>query len=328
MTDARIVGRTPMKENAMSTASYDQPLRLAPDIPTTKAKFAEVFNLRYAARKAFDKARAVTRSAAGWAIDLFHRWVEATGCAGVLSWVSAQARNAVGLIRRAGVVPSVLAVLTTPPVAATAVRVAKVAGRGLLRVAKAAWNGIQSVLGRCGRPGSQIDQSLSHTGTQIADAVRSVAKHPMTQPGVHTFGAALALVRPVSQGFVANRLLAALVPILWLRAVIGFLFIPFLVDSTVVGNMWNWATARPSTPQNDDTEGTDDSDLLMSTFAVPMPGRTVPSDVQPAEVAEQADPVDQADQELADGEPSLNRASRRAQQREDAHVWRMQHPRS
>jgi len=212
-------------------------------------------------------------------------------------------------------------VLSAPPVAAAAVHVAKFVGRGIVSVAKTAWTGIKSLLGRCGSTGKQITESLSRTGTVIADAVKVVVRHPMMAPVVHAFRATLALVRPVSQGFVASRLLSALVPVLWLRAVIAFLLMPFLVDSTVIGNMWGWATSRPAAPSSDDAEGTDDGELV-NTFAIPMPGRTVPSDG-----VEQADAVDQDDEGLSEEEPSSNRADRRAQQGEDAHVKRMQHPR-
>jgi hypothetical protein len=194
-------------------------------------------------------------------------------------------------------------------------------GGGLVRIAKAAWTGIKSLLGRCGSTGTLITESLSHTGTQIAETVKAVAKHPMMAPVVHAIKATLALVRPVGLGCVANRLLAALVPVPWLRAMIAFLVMPFLVNSTLVGNVWEWATTRPATPKSNDTEGADDGDLLINTFAIPMPGRTVPSDEQP-EVAEQDNTQD--DNEPADEEPFSNRASRRAQQREDAHAWRMQ----
>jgi hypothetical protein len=217
-----------------------------------------------------------------------------------------------------------VAVLSAPPVAHAALRAAKFVGRGIVRIAKAAWTGIKSLLGRSGSTGTLITESLTHTGTQVVDAVKSVAKHPMMAPVVHALKATIALVRPVSQGFVVNRLLAALVPVRWLRAMIAFLVMPFLVDSTVLGTVWEWGTARPTSPSSDATEVTDDGDLLINTFAIPMPGRTVPSDVEQAEVAEQADAVDQADQELADEDRHMNRASRRAQQREDAHAWRMQ----
>ena len=299
----------------MSSAMYDRELHVVPDIPTTKVRLAEVLWARQAAHRAFDKARSVSGSALGWVLSQIHRLVDSTGGIGVLSWVSDQARDAVGLIRTAGVVPSVLAILSTPPVTAAAVRAAKFIGSSIRRIAKAAWTGITSLLGRWGDTGSQIVQSLSHTGTQVSHAVKAVAKHPMMAPVMHALRATLALVRPVSQGLVANRLLAALMPVLWLRAMIGFLFMPFLVDTTLIGDVWEWATTRPATAdRSDDSEGTDDGDLLINTFAIPMPGRAVPSDAQDAE-----------GQELVHEDRHLNRASRRAQQREDAHAWRMQH---
>jgi hypothetical protein len=146
----------------MSTAAFDRPIYAVPDIPTTKARFAALLVMRDAAFRAFDKAIAVPRSAIRWAIGLFHRWVEATGSAGVLSWLGGQARVAGSLIREAGIVPSILAVLSTPPVTAAAVSAAKFVGRGIVRVAKAAWTGIKSLLGRCGSTGNQIVQSLPY----------------------------------------------------------------------------------------------------------------------------------------------------------------------
>src|SRR5450759_5576516 len=117
----------------MSTTAYAMPLRSVPTAPPkTKARFASLLAFRDAAYRAFDKALSLPRSAIRWAIDLFHRWVEATGSLGVLSWVSARARDAVGLVRTVGVLPSALAVLSIAPVAAAALRVAKFAGRGIV----------------------------------------------------------------------------------------------------------------------------------------------------------------------------------------------------
>jgi hypothetical protein len=256
---------------------------------------------------------AVPRSAIRWVIGLFHRWVEATGSAGVLSWLGGQARNAASLIREAGIVPSLFAALSTPPIPTAAASAASFVGRGIVRVAKAAWTGIKSLLGRCGTTGAQIVQSLSTTGTKIADAVRAVAKHPLMAPVVHVLKATLALVRPVSQVFVANRLLAALVPVLWLRAVIGFLFMPLLVDTDLVGSVRDWATTQPASADpttTDDPRGTDDAegDLLINTFRA----TAMPTETQQAGVTEQDN-----DAVKDDEEPFLNRAERRAQERED-----------
>jgi len=225
-----------------------------------------------------------------------------------LSWVSARARDAAGLLRTVGILPSALAVLSMPPVAAAALRVAKFAGRGIVRIAKAAWTGIKGLLGRCGNTGNQIVQSLSHTGTQIADAVKAVAHHPVMKPIVKAVRATLALVRPFTQGFVVSRILAALVPILWVRAVIELVLMPFLVDSTLAGNVRD-SVWTPSTDKAD-SDVTSDG-LLIDTLATPVPMDSTGN----------APGADQPDDE----EPPLNRASRRAQQREDAHAWRMQH---
>jgi hypothetical protein len=307
----------------VSTASFDRPIYAVPDIhplTPTQFRFSTLLLMRATARQALDKAMAVPRSAIRWAIGLFHRWVQATGSAGVLSWLGGQARNAASLIREAGIVPALVAVLSAPPVAAAAVQVAKFAGRGIVRVAKAAWTGIKSLLGRCGVTGVQIVEKLSTTGTKIADAVRWVAKHPLMVPVIHAFKATLALVRPVSRGFVVNRLLAAFVPVLLLRAIIGFLFMPLLVDTNLAGTVWDWATAQPANADpasSYDTRGADNAegDLLTQTFgsAIPMPGvKDLPSETLQSDVGEQGDDTEQDDEELF-----LNRAERRAQQRED-----------
>jgi len=159
----------------MSTATFERPLYAVPNVPpSTKARFASLLALRDAAYRAFDKALSLPRSAMRWAIDLFHRWVEATGSVGVLSWLSAQVRNAAGLFRTAGVVPSALAVLSTPSITAAAVRVAKLAGRGLLRVASAAWTRLKALLGRCGNTGTRVAEGLGRAGTYVADAVTTL----------------------------------------------------------------------------------------------------------------------------------------------------------
>ncbi len=64
MAHARIVGQNPMKENAMSTATYERPLYAVPNIPPrSKARFASLLALRDAAYRAFDKALSLPRSA-------------------------------------------------------------------------------------------------------------------------------------------------------------------------------------------------------------------------------------------------------------------------
>jgi hypothetical protein len=308
----------------MSSNAYAPPLHVVPDVQTTKARWLR-FGVRQALRRraylAYYKALSLARSAVGWALRQIHRGVEVTGNVGVFSWLSGQARNVVGLIREAGIVPSVLAVLSAPPITVAAVRAARSVGNGVLRMASAAWTGLKGLLGRCGSTGTQIVESLSRTGTHVADAAGSVAKHPMMTPVVHALRATLALVRPVSQGFVAHRLLRALVPILWLRIAFELLIAPLLFDSTLVGNVRDWATT-PSTES--DSASTDDTqaDLLIDSFGpatdVPMPTN---GDL-PGDCTAQADVAEQADEGLF-----LNRAERRAQQRQDAQTKRAQHPR-
>ena len=146
-------------------------------------------------------------------------------------------------------------------------------------------------------------------------------------PVVHALKATLALVHPVSSGFVTHRLLQSLIPVLWFRLVFEFLFMPFLVDFNLAGNVWDWATTQPASAEpttTANTQGTDgaEGDLLINTFgtANPTPSGTVPSDIAQSDVAEQG-----SDTEQDEEEPFLNRAERRAQQREDK---RNQHARA
>ena len=132
----------------------------------------------------------------------------------------------------------------------------------------------------------------------------AVAEHPMMAPLAQAVKATLALVRPVSWVFVAHRLLGALVPIVWLRAVVELLVMPFLVDSSLAGNVRD-SVWTPCTDQAD----SDVSDgLLIDVLATSMPRSTNGS----------APGLNQFDDE----EPPLNRASRRAQQRDDAQARR------
>jgi hypothetical protein len=295
----------------MSTTAYAPPLYSVPSgASSTKSRFAALLALRDAARRAFDRALSVPRSAIRWAVALFNRWVEAAGSVGVLSWLSARARDAAGLFRQVGVLPSALAVLSTPPIAAAAARVARFLGNGLRRVASAAWTGLKSLLARCGKTGTQIAEGLGRVGTHIAGAAHAVARHPMMGRLAQALDATLALVRPVSSGLVTHRLLGVLVPIVWLRMVFELLVMPFLIDTSLAGSLWDFVSTAPDSSEQasaEENEGAS-ADLLVKAFATPTPNGHARSEDR-----------------SADDEEPLNRASRRAQQREDAHAWRTQH---
>ena len=307
----------------MSSATYDTPIHAGPDIPPgNKARFAALLFMRDAANRAFDKATTLPRSAAGWVMTLLHRWVEATGSAGAFLRLGEQVQDATSLLRRVGIMPSVVAVLSTPPVPHAALCVALFLNRGIAHIARAAWAAIKGSLSRCGT-GEQLAVCLSHTGTQIGDAVSSLAGHPMMTPIVHALRAILTLVRPVSQGLVAHRLLAALVPILWLRLVFELVLMPLVVDPTLVGQAGElaWATNQSTDSQQ---EGTDDKrgnqgQLLIDTLGIVIPAS---NGSVPSESAEQSGSTEET---TGEEELFLNRTSRRAKQREDAHARRTQY---
>jgi hypothetical protein len=298
----------------VSTTTYDISIPTVPDIPpSAKARFAALLFMRDAANRAFDRALALPRSATGWVVSLFHRWVEATGTAGAFLWLGEQARDATSILRQAGIVPSVVAMLSTPPVPNAALRAAKFVGRGIARIAIAAWAGLKGSLGRSST-GKRIEGSLSHTGTQIGDAVSSLAGDPMMQPVVHGLKATLSLVRPVSQGLVAHRLLAALVPVFWLRLVFELVLMPLVVDPALVGQVREATQQTTDSEQQstDDTAGNQGQSLIDTLGAIPSSNGS-----SPRESAEQSGGAEVA---TGEEEPFLNRASRRAKQREDAHA--------
>ena len=115
-----------------------------------------------------------------------------------------------------------------------------------------------------------------------------------------------ALVRSVSWGLVAHRLLGALVPFVWLRRILELLVMPFLIDTSLASNLWDFASTPPADSDlasSEDNEGNAaDRPVIFDT-----PNGHARSD------------------EFADDELPLNRASRRAKQRDDAHAWRTQH---
>jgi hypothetical protein len=317
-----------MKEKIMSSTAYAAPLHAVPDTPlTTKERFGALVHLRMLADRARNLALSVPRSAIGWAVNTFDRLVEAT--AGVGTFLRDQAGNAASLIRATGVVPIAVAVLSTPPVAAAVTGAARFVGNGLRRVASAAWSGLKGLLGRCGSTGEQISQSLSNIGTQVANSAMRLAAHPVMVPVVRVLRATAAMVRPVSQGFVAHRLLGALVPVVWLRAILELLVMPLLlVDTTVSHKVRTFVNTRSVEASSNGTRDTQDSAAEVLSFG-PVQG-PVPKDSLSATNrsfpcdggvhAEQAVDDYQADDE----DPPLNRASRRAQLRQEARATRNQ----
>jgi hypothetical protein len=317
----------------MSTTAYAMPLHSVPNAPpNNKARFAALLAMREATRSAFDRAMSVPRSAFRWAMSLFQRWADATAGVGVFTWLGQQTRNVTTLVRATGIVPVAVAVLSTPPVSAIATRMARLAGTGLVRAASAAWSGLKTVLARCGNTGSRITQGLTHAGANVAGAVRAAALHPIMVPIAHALRATVALVRPISQGFVAHRLLGLLVPILWLRTLIGLLVMPLLVDTGLAHGVRDQVSTPPAEPNtkasngnsrgaHSDTDdshvtGNKDSDgnhegLLIDALTTPLPSE-VPKPTNGSHPTQGADE-----------DQSLNRAARRAQQREDAQAKRL-----
>ena len=298
----------------MSTNAYSRPLYSVPAVPLrTKRRFAALLHLREAARRAFDKAMSVPRSALRWAVNLFDRWVDATASLGALAWLGRLAKNAVGLLRKAGVIPISVAVLSAPPVASAVSRLARFVGNGLLRAASFTWAVVKDLLTKSGTTGTQIAEGLEIVGSMVADSIRAVVHHPLMVVVLHALRAALAQVRLVSQSIAVTRLLNILIPFVWLRAFIGLLLMPFVVDPTLAGQIRDFLK-NPSAPYptGNGSNATHDG-LLIDAF-----GPEVSTDAPMPSNGNGLDDDAQDDQRL-------NRAARRAQQREGAQAKR-QHP--
>lgn len=313
----------------MSTTTFTRPLNAVSNIPlNSKMRFASLLVMREQARKAFDKAMSLPRSAIRWAISLFQKWAEATASIGAFAWLGQQARNATGIIRAAGVIPVTVAVLSTPPIAAAATRLARFVGNGVRKMASAAWSGLKGLLARGGSTGARITQGLADARTKVVDVVRAAVEHPVMVPVAHVLQATMAFVRPISQAFVAHRLLRLWVPILWLRSLIGFLVMPLLINTGLVQGVEDLVSTPPAEPTSNgngsnapggngtahatsnDGSGARDvtlTGLLLDTFAAEVP--------MPTNGDGQTDGTD-------DDDPALNRAARRAQQRQDAQARR------
>lgn len=301
----------------MSTADYSRPLYSVPNVSLiTKTRFAALLAVRESARRAFDKAMSLPRSAFRWAVNLFDRWVDATASAGVLAWLGRLARNAVGLLRKAGVIPVAVAVLSTPPVAATVSRLARFAGHGLLRVARSSWAVVKDLLTKSGTTGTQIAEGLEVVGAMVADSIRAAARHPLMAIVLQALRATLAQVRLVSQSIAVTRLLGVMIPIVWLRAAIGLLLMPFVVDPTLARQVQDFIkTPATPDPTGNGSNATHDG-LLIDAF-----GPEVSTDA-PTPFNGNG-PGDDA---TTEDDQRLNRAARRAQQREEAQAKRTQHP--
>jgi hypothetical protein len=306
-----------MKEKQVSTATYERPLYSVPGVPpSTKSRFAALLALREAARRAFDKAMSLPRSAFRWAVNLFDRWVDATASAGVLAWLGRLARSAVGLLRKAGVVPVAVAVLSTPPVATAVTRLARFVGNGVLRAASFTWAVVRDLLTRSGTTGTQIAEGLEVLGAMVADSIRAAARHPLMAIVLHALRATLDQVRLVSQSIAVTRLLGVMIPIVWLRAVIGLLIMPFVFDPTLAGQIRDLIKTPPTTPDPTGNGTNNQEGLLIDAFGPEVsPDAPTPSNGN--------SPGDDA---TTEDDQRLNRAARRAQQREDAQAKRTQHP--
>jgi hypothetical protein len=182
-------------------------------------------------------------------VGLFQRWVDATANVGVFTWLGQQAMNAAGLIRAAGARPGRRRGPAHPTGSRGCgpcgpVRRQRPAPGGLLRVDRPQGR----LLARCGTTGKRISQGLAHAGAKVAGTVRAAVQHPIMEPIAQAMRATLALVRPLSQGFVAHRLLGALVPIMWLRTAIELLLIPLPVDTNLVGFVGDLVSTPPAEP--------------------------------------------------------------------------------
>ena len=201
--------------------------------------------------------------------------------------------------------------------AATVSRLARFVGNGLLRVARSSWAVVKDLLTRSGTTGEQIAEGLEVLGAMVADSIRAAVQHPLMVIVLHALRATLAQVRLVSQSIAVTRLLGVMIPIVWLRAVIGLLMLPFVFDPTLAEQIRDLFKTPPTTPDptGNGSNATHDG-LLIDAFR-PEVSIDAPTPFNGSGPGDDATTED---------DQRLNRAARRAQQREDAQAKRTQHP--
>jgi hypothetical protein len=300
----------------MSTFAYPRRLYGVPDPrPTISARHPSLIEVREVTRRAFARIACIPRSAVNRVMSLIHQWPNATGRGGGFAWLPRLARNAVGLTRAVGVVPVLFAVLSTPPVATAAARAARFISDALLRLTTSTWASVKDWLTRCGSAGTQVAEGLETVGAMVASSFRAAAQHPIVITVLQSSRATWALVRPVSQGLVTHRLLLALVPIPWLRLVIECLVILLVVDPTLVGKLRDRVQTPPATSNG--TKATPEG-LLIDAFGSPIT----------TNIPKPSNGSRPTDGSTIEQDQPLNRAERRAQQRQDAQAKRNHHPHS
>lgn len=230
----------------MSTATYDRPLYAAPAPPEQKARFAYLIAARRRVHRAFDAVLALPRAAAGWALRHLRPLLGTEPGHRLLGWASARLRSAAALVQGVGLVPLAASVLSTPPVWRGTVRLARTVGSALAAAGRGLWARTRSLLGRCGTTGARITQALTRAGTALASAARAALRHPAAQPITQAVTGLAGLVRPLSQGVVAHRLLGLRVPATWLRVALELLALPLVLAPDLPGQVRSRLRQRPT----------------------------------------------------------------------------------
>lgn len=94
--------------------------------------------------------------------------------------------------------PDIAAVLSTPVVAAPVLRAANAVGRGLIRLTRSAWVGLQGLLAKGGSTGETITSGLSSAWRRSRRRIPSGPAPPIPQQVLRVCTAAETLIRPVS----------------------------------------------------------------------------------------------------------------------------------
>ncbi len=134
----------------MSTAASSPPLYAVPTPPpASRARFAFLLRLRELGRRAFDRAMAAPRAAAGYVMRALRTVV--AGLPGpvttALGWIGDRLSSTAALVRSVGVLPTIGAILTIPPVKRAVLGALRWVGRLTARAGAALWRGTKGLLG-------------------------------------------------------------------------------------------------------------------------------------------------------------------------------------
>jgi hypothetical protein len=221
----------------MNTATVDRGLYAVDSPTTTQERLGLLLRLRRAGRQALDLLLALPRGAAGWVIRHTHGLLHVLGQHPTLARLGARIGDLAGLVRTAGPVATVTAIISVPALWRAALRGARYLSSRAAAGAQTVWRWTSTLLRKAGPTGARVATGLSSAGHTASAILATLATHPVTRAAGRGIAALARLARPISQSLVAHRLLAQLVTPAWLRVALETLTLPLIVAPGLGGTL-------------------------------------------------------------------------------------------